>query len=843
VKAAFLLRMAVREGRTGWQRLLFFLLSIAVGVGALVGIASFSANLESAIRREARTLMAADLEVVSTQDFAAGPRAAIAAWADQGAKVAELAELPSMAATVDASRTQLVEIKAVTGGYPFYGDLILEPARPLQELVAGGRVVVEEALLQQLGLAVGDPLKIGSRSFAIAGLVRREPDRIGAGLSLGPRVLMALDDVRDAGLITVGSRVRHRVLLALPPALDADEVQAALTAELPRERVTVRSFEEAQPTLRLFLARMGDFLRLATLVTLVLGGLGVAQSIRVFLQHKQDSIAILKVLGATTREVTLVYLLQCLALAVLGSLLGLGLGALIQALLPAVVGELLPVAVIGAFVPAAALEGVAVGVVTALLFCLLPLLAIRGIAPAQILRRELAAIIPAADRRARALAVLVLGGGLVGLAAWLSGSWRLGAIFVGGVTAAVLVLWAASALVLAGLRRLPRARSLAVRSALGNLARPGSQATAVIISLGLGVAVIAQIQLVQSGLLARVADDAPADAPNFFFIGILPDQVEPFKKLLVAEGADAGSNLVPIVQARLARVAGREVAQMQFPSPEEERALTREFAVTWLDALPAGNEVVAGEWWTPEEAAREAWLSIEDTLTARLELAVGDEVVFDIQGVRVPVTVRSARHVDWGQLQTNFFFIFTAKGLAGAPASWAATARSRPGAEGRRALQRAVIAAMPNVTAIDAAEVIERVQALVDRIAGVIRFMAAASILAGLVILAGSIAATRFRRVRESAILKALGATRAVLLRSLAIEYAVLGLVAGVVGTAVGSGLAWAVLTLVLRVPWTASVPVLVALPLVTAALTVIVGLAALLGVIAEKPLAVLRAE
>jgi putative ABC transport system permease protein len=209
----------------------------------------------------------------------------------------------------------------------------------------------------------------------------------------------------------------------------------------------------------------------------------------------------------------------------------------------------------------------------------------------------------------------------------------------------------------------------------------------------------------------------------------------------------------------------------------------------------------------------------------------------------VPVTVRSVRRVDWGQLQTNFFFIFTAKGLAGAPTSWVATARSRPGVEGRRALQAAVIAAMPNVTAIDAAEMIERVQAMIDRIAGVIRFMAGASILAGLVILGGSIAATRFRRVREAAILKSLGATRAVLLRSLAIEYAVLGLVAGIVGTAVGSGVAWAVLSLVLRVPWSAPALVLVGLPLITAALTVIVGLGALFGVIAEKPLAVLRAE
>jgi len=841
VKASFLLRMAVREARTGWQRLLFFLLSIAVGVGALVGIASFSANLEGAIRREARTLMAGDLEVASSQAFDAPTRAAIAAWDAEGARTVELAELPSMAASADGTRTQLVEIKAVAGDYPFYGALILEPDRPLAELTSGGRVVVEEALLLQLEAAVGDTVKLGSRDFTIAGLVRREPDRIGGAFSLGPRVLMALEDVQAAGLVTVGSRVRHRMLMALPAAVDPERVQAALGEQLPHERLSVRSFEEAQPTLRLFLARMGDFLRLATLVTLVLGGLGVAQSIRVFLQQKQDTVAILKVLGATTREVTLVFLIQCMGLALLGSLMGLGLGVLIQAVLPRVVGELLPVAIVGEFVPAAAAEGLAVGTITALLFCLVPLLSIRGVAPAQILRRELAAVPPVGDRRARALAVLVLGGGLVGLAAWLSGSWRLGSIFVGGVAAALLVLAGASVATLALLRKLPRARSLAVRNGLGNLTRPGSQVAAVVVSLGLGVAVIAQIQLVQSGLLARVADDAPADAPNFFFIGILPDQVEPFRALLTAQEAAEGHRLVPIVQARLARVAGREVADMKFASESEERTITREFAITWLDAMPPGNEVVAGHWWTAEEAASQSLVSVSADLSQRHELAVGDELVFDIQGVRVPTQVHSKREVDWGQLQTNFVFILTAKALTGAPASWAATARSRPGVEGRRALQAAVIAAMPNVTAIDAAEVIERVQGMVDRIAGVIRFMAGASILAGLVILGGSIAATRFRRVREAAILKALGATRGILLRSLAIEYVTLGALSGVVGTAVGAALSWAVLTLVLNIPWHAPVAVLVGLPLATAGLTVLVGLGALLGVIAEKPLAVLR--
>ena len=842
MRPGFLLRMAVREVRTGWQRLLFFVLSIAVGVGALVGIASFSANLEGAIRREARTLMAADVQLTSNQPFAADTQAALAPWTDAGARTAELAEMPSMAARVDGTRTQLVELKALRGGYPFYGELVTEPALPLPDLLANGGIVVEEALLLQLNVAVGEIIKLGSREFRVAGLLRREPDRVAAAFSLGPRVLMDLGDVQAAGLITVGSRVRHRLLVGLPQGVDAAVVTAAIDEALD-ERVQVSSFEAAQPALRLFLARMRDFLRLATLVTLVLGGLGVAQSIRVFLQQKQDTVAILKVVGASTGEVTAVFVVQCLGLALIGSVLGLGLGVAVQQALPRVVGDLLPVAIVGEFVPVTALEGLAVGVITALLFCLLPLLAIRGVAPAQILRRELAVIPPVADRRARVVALLVLGGGLVGLATWLAGSWWLGTIFVGGVAAALLVLAGASAAALGLLRRLPRAGSLSVRQGLGNLTRPGSQAAAVMVSLGLGVAVIAQIQLVQSGLLARVADDAPADAPNFFFIGILPDQVEPFRALLAAQGAGEGLRLVPIVQARLARIAGREVADMQFASESDERTITREFAITWQDEMPPGNQIVAGAWWTAEVAERDSLVSVSDGLADNVDLKVGDELVFDIQGVRVPTTVESLRAVDWGQLQTNFVFILTKRALAGAPASWAATARSRPGVDGRRALQAAVISQMPNVTAIDAAEVIERVQSLVDRIAGVIRFMAGASVLAGLVILAGSIAATRFRRVREAAIFKALGATRGVLLRALAIEYLILGLVAGAVGTAVGAGLSWSVLTLVLGIPWHAPVPVLLGLPLATAALTVLVGLGALLGVIAEKPLAVLRSE
>lgn len=842
MRAKFLLRMAYREARTGWRRLLFFLLSIAVGVGALVGIASFSVNIEQAIRREARTLMAADLEVASDRPLADGPRAAIAALAEGGAREAELAEMPSMAATVDGARSQLVEVKGVAGGWPFYGDLVLEPARPLAELLAERGVVVEESLLQQLGLAVGDPLKIGTTTFTIAGLVRREPDRLAAAFSLGPRVLMALADVEQAGLVVLGSRVRHRVLLALPPARAAADVKAELDAALPRDDATVRTFDEAQPTLRLFLGRLGDFLRLATLVTLVLGGLGVAQSIRVFLQQKQDTIAVLKVVGATTREVTAIYVILSVGLALLGGLLGVGLGAAIQAALPAVVGDALPVDVLTTFVPSAALQGIAVGVATALLSSLLPLLTIRGIRPAQILRREAGAT-PAADRRARLVAIVLLGGGLVALAAWLSRSWKLGALFVGGVLAAALTLYAAAALGLWLLRKLPRARSLAVRHGLDNLGRPGSQTAAVIVSLGLGVAVIAQIQLVQTGLLARVTDDAPADAPNFFFIGLLPEQVEPFRALLAAHGADAGAQLVPLVQARLARLAGRELATMQFRDVEDERFHTREFRVTWQDEPPPGNVVTAGAWWTDAEAGREAWVSVDAPTMERLGLRLGDEVVFDIQGVRLPVTVHSARSVDWARLQTNFFFIFTRKALAGAPTSWVATVRSRPGADARRELQSAVIAAMPNVTALDAVEVIERVRSLVDRIAGVIRFMAAASVLAGVVILGGSIAATRFRRVREAAIFKSLGATRAVLLRALAVEYVALGLVAGLVGVFVGGALAWAILSLVMRIPWSPPLLIFLVMPPATAALTLAVGVAALLGVIAEKPLAVLRDE
>jgi putative ABC transport system permease protein len=449
------------------------------------------------------------------------------------------------------------------------------------------------------------------------------------------------------------------LLVALPQGLDVGGGDGALDEALD-ERVQVSSFEAAQPALRLFLARMRDFLRLATLVTLVLGGLGVAQSIRVFLQQKQDTVAILKVVGATTGEVTAVFVVQCLGLALIGSVLGLGLGVAVQQALPRVVGELLPVAIVGEFVPVAALEGLAVGVITALLFCLLPLLAIRGVAPAQILRRELAVIPPVADRRARALALLVLGGGLD----------RAGDL-AGGVVVAR-----------DDLRRRGRGGAAGARGGQ----RGGARAAASVAAGGLAERAPGARQFDAPGLAGGGGDGVarargrghrpdPAGPVGPARAG-LPTTRQPTRPTSSSSAScrirssrsgrcwprrarREGLRLVPIVQARLARIAGREVADMQFAS---ESGRTHDHAgvrdhVAGRDA--AGQRDRRGQWWTAGGGgARVAGVGV-GRAGDNVDLQVGDELVFDIQGVRVPTTVESVRAVDWGQLQTNFVFILT----------------------------------------------------------------------------------------------------------------------------------------------------------------------------------------
>jgi len=834
---SFVVRLAWRETRGAWRHFGYFFACITLGVSALVGVGSFADSLERTVARSAKSLMGGDVEIRSSQPLPENAAALIPELRGAGEPVAttRVRELVAMAQSGPA-QSHIVELKAVEPGYPFYGALVTEPARPLASLIGGGRALVHDALLARLGLRTGDRFRIGDVELTIAGLILKEPDRAIGVFSLGPRVLIAAEDLDRSGLIRPGSRVRHRTLFRLPEDRDAQAIRDRLAEALPTAQ-RVATYDQAQPGLRRFWDQLTMYLGLTGLVALMVGGIGVAVSVNAFVRQKLTSIAILKALGAGWRPLLAAYLLQTALLGLGGSVLGALLGSAVQPLLAPTLTRLLPIELTLSFSLRAALGGLAMGVGVTLLYALWPLLQIRHVPPALILRAGIEP--PRGGRRPWATA-LPIGGGLAALALWQAGSWKIGALFAGGLAAALLLLALGARLVIVLARRV-RWRSPAWRQGAANLHRPGSHAGPVLVSLGLAVMLVVSIALLDRSLRAQLVDRAPGTAPAFFFIDIQTDQAGPFARLVAAEGAGAPAELTPVVRSRLSAINATPLTADERARRENAWYLTREYVLTWAKEPPGHNTIVGGRWWTPAEAAREPLISVEEEIARQLGVGLGDSLTFDVQGVPVQARVTSLRQVDWRSLTSNFFVIFSPGALDGAPSTFIATVRARPDQENR--LQSAVVAAFPNITAIPIREVLERVSAILDQIALAVRLVAAFSIAAGLIVMAGALAITRQQRLYQSVILKALGATRGFVSRVFAVEYALLGAAAGVAGSALAALLAWAVLHFALEVPWRWAPGTLVGGVATATVLALLVGFLGTRRLLGRRPLGVLRSE
>ena len=832
------LAMAWRETRGAGRHFIYFVACVTVGVAAIVAVGSFARNLEATVGRSARSLMGGDVEIRASRPLSSDAAHAVADLARGGAAVTRVRELAAMAqaGTGADARTQLVELKAVEPGYPFYGRLVANPDRPLHELIGGGRALAQGSLLSRLGLQVGDRVRVGDAELTLSGVISQEPDRAVGVFSLGPRMLIAAEDLDRTGLVRPGSRVRHRTLIMLPEGRDPEAFKAKLAAAVPDTAVRITTYAQAQPGLRRFWDQLTMYLGLTGLVALMVGGIGVAVSVRAFVRQKLGTIAILKCLGATSRQVLAIYLLQTTLLGLGGSLLGAVLGSALQPLLTPFLVRLLPIALDGGISPLAILRGLAMGVGVTLLFALWPLLEIRRVPPALILRRD---VEPILRGRRPWLGLVPIAAGLAGLALWQAGSWKVGGLFLGGLVGALLALGLGARLVVALARR-GRWRSLAWRQGAANLHRPGSHAPAVLVSLGLAVMLIVAVALLESSLREQLVTRSAESAPAFFFIDVQPDQAPAFAQLVAGQGGTP-PELIPVVRSRLSAIDGEPLPADVRTRREDPWFLTREYVLTWASAAPGRNSVIAGRWWTPEEAAREPLISVEEELAKQLGVGIGGTLTFDVQGVPVTARVVNLRRVDWQTFGSNFFVIFSPGALDGAPSTFIATARVPEDREDR--VQSAVVAAFPNITAIPVREVLTRVTSVLDQIALAIRMVAAFSIVSGLVVMAGALAITRYQRLYQSVILKALGATRGLVARAFAVEYLLLGAGAGLCGTALAAALAWAVLRFALDVRWAWAPGTLVLGVVAAIALAVTVGFLGTIRLLGQKPLGVLRGE
>jgi putative ABC transport system permease protein len=851
-----------RAGAIGWRDLKsapgkfgFVVLSVAVGVAALVGVRGFSESFRRTLSTEARSLMAGDLSARIFRQPTADEERKVAAIEQQGIRGTWVTETISMASAPPDPVPLLVSLKAVDPAeYPYYGKAELEPDISLQQALDGDSAVVAEEFLIRLNAQVGQTLRLGGRSFRIAAVLRQEPDRIAGGAGLGPRVMISQEALKRTGLLAPGSRASERLLVKLPEktragasaAADAAAVRKQLEAALPDAQVM--DFREGNPALTQGLDNSTAILSLICLVAMVLGAIGVAMAMHAHLEQRMDMLAILKAMGAGSADLLRIFLLQTLGLGLAGGVLGVAAGVGVMEALPAFFGKLLPFHATLEFPWRSAAAGLGTGLLTTLLFCLPPLLDVRGVRPVLVLRRLVEQGPETIGgwfarwwaRRLQlgisVVVVLALGG-----IAWaLSDSAKVGGWFALLFTIALVVLlvlaWVALRTLRFVLNRVRLRLPSSLRHGLANLYRPGNQSAAVLAALGTGVMLILAVYLMQAALLRDLRETASPKLPNIFLVDVTTDEVAGVKDFFQHQpGVSQALDLLPAVRGRFVSLNGKTLDQLKeqhFP-----RRMLEQAELSWADAPPTGDKVTQGKWWTNAGAAE---LAVGEGVAQRVHLGVGSAVQLEVGGTVRTLKVAAIFRADGQHLGGRVMFVLPSGQLKDQPATWYGGAHID--LKQVAAMERALFAAYPTVTVINLADVLERIESVVDQITFVVRFLAGFSIFAGLTILASSIASTRFRRMREAVVLKTLGATRMRIVRTFSVEFSVLGLLAGSVGVVFANLLTRVLLSNLevgFHIEWGATLIALVG----TAVLATATGWIASYRILGLRPLEVLREE
>lgn len=757
-------------------------MAIVFGIAALVGLGSLSVSLASSIHRQARELLGADLVFSSRRPFPAEMDRRLAA---SGARRADDVAFSSMAAfPTDGGATRLVQVRAMEGGFPFYGAFVTDPPGIAARLGESGAVaILEPALLSQYRLKIGDPVRLGRTTFTIIGAVQKLPGESVALSLFAPRVIVPMAALERTGLGGRESLVRHRAALKLPAGVDPDAFGRRLREEFPGAELGVETPASRERELGRTFTRLYGFLSLAGFVALLLGAIGVASAVQLHVRRKLATVAVLRCLGAAASQGFGVYLAQAAAMGLVGVLLGAGLGIGLQLVLAPLIQPWLPIPVDLLIAWPAVLRGALAGFGVCLLFALPPLLAVRGVPPLAALRPSVAGLRPRRDPWAVAVAVAILAA-TTAFARVQTHSWRLGAGFSGMLVlgfAALAVL--ARALVWAVRRWRPARLPFAVRQGVANLHRPDNRTVLLLVSLGLGIFLALTLVLVRTTLLREMGEVGGGGRPNLMFFDVQDDQIGRLDSIAAKAGV-AVTDQAPLVTMRIASVNGR--------TPDEMLAdrgggipgwtLRREYRCTYRDHLSATERLVAGAFAprAPSPGAP-APISVEAGLARDLRLRLGDEIVWDVQGVPVRTRVASFRRVEWRRLEPNFFVVFPSGVLEGAPQTYLAALRAPTPADSAR-VQQAAAAALPNVSAIDLTVILQTLDGLLGKVEFGIECMAFFTAATGLVVLAGAAWGGRAQRVREAALLRTLGASSRQLAHIQLSEYAALGLLAAAAG-------------------------------------------------------------
>jgi putative ABC transport system permease protein len=853
----FILRMVRREARASWKRLLFFFLCVGLGVGAIITIRSVIQSVRDDLVREARTLTAADVLIATNRPLEAAEQARIDARlaGARAGRQSRSIETATMARPSAGTRpvARVAEVLGVDAAFPLYGQVTLQGgAEYTHDLLRNGGALVRPELLTHLGVGVGDRLRIGERDVTIRGVLLGEPGRRVGAFSLGPRVLVDVADLECSGLLQFGSRARHRTMVQVPdPAIDG--LVRQLRTDFPGQFVSVSSYRTAQDNIGEDLQRAEDYLSLVGFVMVVLGGLGVWSVTRVFVRQKMHAVAVLKCVGASTGQLLAVYVAQVLVMSLVGSLVGAVIADLALRAIPASVVTSLPGTVL-ALQPSAVLQGVAVGVLVSFLFSFVPLLDVRAVKPLLLLRDER----PAATGprrgsllgrwRARFDAVSVattvlVGLALAGVSTWQAGSIRVGLIVTGGLLTVAVALSIVGRLLVRLARPLRRVSWFPLRHALTSIGRPGNQTQVILVAVGLGAFFILGVRALQSNLLDELSLDLRSGGADLFLIDIQPAQAEAVRAFVAERLPGQPSRVVPVLRARVTGVQGRSLSLDSADEVRGQGSLAREYVLTYRGRLEANETIVAGRFW-PDTPASTPEVSIEESLRDRFGFGLDDRIRFDILGRVVEARVTSVRRVAWSDTRAGgFMFVFRPGTLERAPGTFIATVQGPADPAARARLQGELAMRFPNVSAIDVLEVARTVEGVLGNVTLAVSVVGAVALLSGLLILAGTVAMTKFERLHDAAVFKTLGASNTTMTGMVAIEYGALGLLGGLVGAIAALLLTWVVSQQVLEIRWRAAPGLLALGVLATAVLSAAVGVVSSLDVLRRKPLAILRAE
>lgn len=785
--------LALRDLRASKAGLRLLAICLFLGVATLAGIGSLTASILGEISNRGQAILGGDIQMQVAQRRATPQELSLFARAG---RVSETVRMRAMAAHADGTNAVLSELKGVDSAYPLYGAFRLAPGA-LMPRPAGDGVAVAPALAEKLAVKVGDSIRMGEARLKVIGLIADEPDRVGEGFTLGPVVIADMEGLEATKLLQPGSLFNTRYRIKTAPQIDPKATGKTLSAAFPGAGWEVQDRSGGAPGTRRFIERLGQFLGLVGLTSLIIAGIGVGNGVASWLDSKRGAIATLKVLGAASATIFQMYLLQIIAVALFAIVLGVGVGALAPWLVAQVAGDALPVtprfALYGAPLSVAAVQGLLIG----LLFSIRPLSRARAVTAASLFRSG----VEMDERPSKPMLVAMLGiaGMIAALAIGSASEPLFAAVFIACVAALLAVFTGLGVLIVKGAARLPRPRMPLLRLAIANLHRPGAQTGRLVVALGLGLTLFATLAFVQTSFDAQIASAIPARAPSFFALDIPKADEARFRTTVASAAPDATFQSVPTLRGPVVAIGTQRVADMK-DLPREAWFLRGDRGLTFSKDIPNGSTVTEGKWWDANYSGAPL-VSIDERAARAVGLRLGDMITVSVLGAEIEAKITSLREINWDTMGFNFVLVFSPGSLDAAPYTLAATIAAETGQEA--GINRAVTKAFPSVSLIRIKDVITQVSALLTQMAKAIAVAASVAVLAGIAVLVGAIAASRRSRVYDAVLLKLLGGTRLQVLSAQAIEYSILALILSILSLGIGGLAGWYVVTQVFELEWT----------------------------------------